>query len=109
MHASQSEWRRLFSLILTALLLELSTTNLKDSVIQPLPYDKANSLVNDLTGEEFEEWVNAVQIGVKENDWELLIGHRTYILHLKTWSSLIATAAKLRARIPAPLSLSGNM
>jgi hypothetical protein len=107
--ASQSAWRDLFSDVLICLSLLLSTTNLKDSVIPPIAYDKADSLVNDLTDEEFKEWVNGVQTGVKKNDWEHLIVHCTYILHLKTWPSLIATAAKLQARIPAQLSLSGNM
>ena len=96
---SQSEWQGLFSDILICLLLQLSNTNLKDSVIPPLACD---SLVNDLTDDEFKEWVNGVQTGVKEKDWAHLIAHRTYILHLKTWPSLIATTAKLQARIPAP-------
>jgi hypothetical protein len=80
---SESEWRALFLDVLVSLLLELSsrTTNLKDSVIPPLAsHDKADSLVNDLTDEEFKEWVNGVQTGVKENDWGHLIVHRT--LHL---------------------------
>jgi hypothetical protein len=108
---TQSEWWGLFIDVLTFLLMELSTTNLKGSVIPPLNYNDADSLVNDLTDKEFKEWVNCVQKGVEKNDWEDLIVHRTYILHLKTWPSLIATAAKLQlqARIPAPMSLSENM
>ena len=69
-----SQWRDLVIDVLMCLLLELSTTNLKRSVIA---YDKAESFVHDLTDEELKECVNGVQTGVKENDWEHLIMHRT--------------------------------
>jgi hypothetical protein len=56
----------------------LATSGLKGSVIPPVSKNEAEDIVRGFTGEEFNEWKDGVNKGVREGDWGELIKHRMF-------------------------------
>jgi hypothetical protein len=74
---SDSLWQGLLADVLTFITIELAVTDMKDSVITSPNVKHARDIVKGFNKDELEQWEAGVQNGVENNDWTLLITHRT--------------------------------
>jgi hypothetical protein len=76
-----TKWQHLFSHVLIHLASKLAV-DLKASIVPSQTLDQADEIVKSFSEDEFKEWKDGVQKGVKEGDWTDLIAHRTNVLHV---------------------------
>jgi hypothetical protein len=70
-----SQWRDLSSSVLYFLMAVLARTDRKDSFIAPDIVD-ADEIVKGFTDDDLREWMDGVQKGLKDGNWEGLLEHR---------------------------------
>jgi hypothetical protein len=75
-----TEWRQLLPHVLVHLTSRLAETDVKASFISPRTLPQAKEIVEGFSEDEFKEWKDGLQKGVKTGDWADLIAHRTYFL-----------------------------
>ena len=95
--ANNNLWPSILSDVLTHLMLELVSTDMKNKVITDLTLDHANKIVKSFDKDQLEEWKVGTQNGVKGKGWTNLIECHTYFSDYQIiWSHLIATTAELQ-------------
>lgn len=91
---SPTSWPWLIGEILMLLTVELSKTDIKESIIAEPSLANVEILVNSFTEDELEEWKVGARKGIESNDWRNLITHRTYLSNYQIVPHLLPNPSK---------------
>jgi succinate dehydrogenase/fumarate reductase-like Fe-S protein len=72
-----SDWKCLFRAVLVTLTSVMESADQDSDFIGPQTVSQAERIIDDFGDENFREWKEEVEKGIKHDDWEGLLEHRT--------------------------------